>query len=37
MKNVTFGLLHGWLTDLGMKVSANTLRNWLRKGKKYLD
>lgn len=37
MKNVTFGLLHGWLTDLGMKVSADTLRNWLRKGKKYLD
>ena len=26
-----------WLTDLGMKVSANTLRNWLKKGKKYLD
>ena len=37
MKNVTFGLLHRWLTDLGMKVSANTLRNWLKKGKKYLD
>lgn len=37
MKNVTLGLLHGWLTDLGMKVSANTLRNWLGKGKKYLD
>lgn len=26
-----------WLTDLGMKVSANTLCNWLKKGKKYLD
>ena len=37
VKNVTFGLLHRWLTDLGMKVSANTLRNWLKKGKKYLD
>lgn len=31
VKNVTFGLLHRWLTDLGMKVSANTLRNWLKK------
>ena len=37
VKKVTFGLLHRWLTDLGMKVSANTLRNWLKKGKKYLD
>ena len=37
VKNVTFCLLHRWLTDLGMKVSANTLRNWLKKGKKYLD
>lgn len=37
VKNVTFGLLHRWLTDLGMKVSTNTLRNWLKKGKKYLD
>ena len=37
VKNVTFGLLHRWLTDLGMKVSANTLRNWLKKGKMYLD
>lgn len=37
VKNVTLGLLHRWLTDLGMKVSANTLRNWLKKGKKYLD
>lgn len=37
VKNVTFGLLHRWLTDLGMKVSANTLRNWLKKGKRYLD
>ena len=35
VKNVTFGLLHRWLTDLGMKVSANTLRNWLKKGKMY--
>lgn len=23
--------------DMGMTVSANTLRNWLKKGKKYLD
>lgn len=37
VKNVTFGLLQGWLTDMGMTVSANTLRNWLKKGKKYLD
>ena len=32
-----FGLLHQWLTDLGMPISKNTLRNWLKKGKKYLD
>lgn len=37
VKNVTFGLLHQWLADMGMRVSANTLRNWLKKGKKYLD
>ena len=37
VKNVTFGLLHQWLTDMGMTVSKNTLRNWLTKGKKYLD
>lgn len=37
VKNVTFGLLHRWLTDLGMTVSPNTLRNWLKKGKGYLD
>lgn len=37
VKNVTFGLLHQWLTDMGMTVSANTLHNWLKKGKKYLD
>ena len=37
VKNVTFGLLHQWLTDMGMTISANTLHNWLRKGKKYLD
>ena len=34
VKNVTFGLLHQWLTDMGMTVSKNTLRNWLKKGKK---
>lgn len=37
VKNVTFSLLHQWLTDMGMTISANTLRNWLKKGKKYLD
>ena len=37
VKNVTFGLLHQWLTDMGMTISENTLRNWLKKGKKYLD
>ena len=37
VKNVTFGLLHRWLTDMGMTISENTLRNWLNKGKKYLD
>ena len=37
VKNVTFGLLHRWLTDMGMKVAPNTLSNWLKKGKKYLD
>ncbi len=37
VKNVTFGLLHQWLTDMGMSISSNTLRNWLKKGKKYLD
>lgn len=37
VKNVTFGLLHQWLTDMGMTISKNTLRNWLEKGCKYLD
>ena len=37
VKNVTIGLLHQWLTDMGMTISKNTLRNWLKKGKKYLD
>ena len=37
MKNVTFGLLHKWVQDMGMTVSKNTLRNWLKKGKKHLD
>lgn len=37
VKNVTFGLLHQWLTDMGMTISENTLYNWLKKGKKYLD
>ena len=37
VKNVTFGLLHQWLGDMGMTVLENTLRNWLKKGRKYLD
>ena len=37
VKNVTFGSLYRWFTDMGMTLSANTLRNWLKKGKKYLD
>ena len=37
VKNVTFGLLHQWLADMGMTISPNILRNWLKKGKKYLD
>ena len=37
VKNVTFGLLHQWLGDMGMTVSENTLRNRLKKGRKYLD
>ena len=37
MKNVTFGNLHKWVQDMGMSVSKNTLRNWLKKGKKHLD
>lgn len=37
VKNVTFGLLHQWLTDMGMTISKNTLQNWLKKSKKYLD
>lgn len=37
MKNVTFGNLHKWVRDMGMTVSKNTLRNWLKKGKRHLD
>ena len=37
VKNVTFGLLHRWLGDMGMTVSESILRNWLKKGKSYLD
>ena len=37
VKNVTFGLLHQWLTDMGMSISKITLHKWLKKGKKYLD
>ena len=32
VKNVTFGLLHQWLTDMGMTVSSITLHYWLKKG-----
>lgn len=31
VKNVTFGLLYQWLTDMGMSVSSNTLHNRLEK------
>ena len=37
VKNITFGILHQWLKDMGMSISRNTLHNWLRKGKAYLD
>ena len=37
VKNVTFGLLHQWLGDMGMTISKNTLHNWLEKGKKHQD
>ena len=37
VKNVTFGFLHRWLTDMGMTISKNTLHNWLKKGKRYPD
>lgn len=36
VKNVTFGLLHQWLIYMGITISKNTLRNWLKKGKTYL-
>jgi len=37
VKNVTFGLLYQWLTDMEMIVSSNILHNWLKRGKKRLD
>lgn len=37
VKNVTFGLLHRWATDMGVIISKNTLRHWLKKGQKYPD
>ncbi len=37
VKNVTFGHLHQWLQDMGLKIARNTLHNWLEKGKAYLD
>lgn len=36
VKNVTFGLLHQWLTDMGMTISKNTLHNWLKKARNTL-
>lgn len=37
LKGVTFGNVHRWLRDMGLRVSKNTLRNWLKKGKRELD
>lgn len=37
LKNTMFGLLHRWLADMSMIISANMLRDWLKKSKKYLD
>lgn len=37
VKRVTSGVLHGQLKDLGMQISRGTLKNWLEKGKGYMD
>ena len=37
VKRVTGGVLHGQLKDLGMQISKGTLKNWLEKGKGYMD
>lgn len=37
MKRVSLGNLLRQLQDIGMRISKNTLRNWLKKGKRHLD
>ena len=37
VKRVTSGNLLVYLKDMGLQVSKNTLKNWLKKGKRYLD
>lgn len=37
VKRVTCGNLLVYLNDMGLQVSKNTLKNWLKKGKRYLD
>ena len=37
VKRVTSGNLLVYLNDMGLQVCKNTLKNWLKKGKRYLD
>ena len=37
VKRVSLGNLLRQLQDTGMRISKNTLRNWLKKGKRHLD
>ena len=37
VKRVSLGNLLQQLKDIGMRISKNTLRNWLKKGKRHLD
>lgn len=37
VKRVTSGNLLVYLKNMGLQVSKNTLKNWLKKGKRYLD
>ena len=37
VQRILLASLHQWLTDMGMTISKNTLRNWLKKGKRYFD
>jgi len=37
VKRVSLGNLLQQLQDIGMRISKNTLRNWLKKGKRHLD